>query len=715
MGLTTAGLYVNDDIKFVNTSLITESARHFLKHGFYTKAPRGSKEHKEFWDIEEDRILNGIHIPGCLYTDEEGNQRLQDVHITGKHYSYLNYGQILKVENLEDLDGVVKLTKKQTKAATKVVSFPDFWDGDYHWFTAKQWAEENGLNIIGMKARRKGFSYKEGFDAAITVNMNPFKTVLLTAYDFKYLNKGDQIFNMARNYLDFIELNTDFNRGFLKRTDENVTLGYKEEGTDIDAGFRSKILALSFGNNPDCAAGKDGFQIKVEEIGKAPNLLSFLDITLSTVEAGSLVTGMITMFGTGGTKDANWEAAEAVFYHPDKYNCLAFDNVWDDGSRGTSSGFFFPHIQNLEPFIDKDGNSDLIAAQKSSDENGEKQKTVAHDINSFNIWRGQRANKPSESFLRTTENIFSSIVLDEHIIKVQNNQLLKDIARNGRFLETQKGIVFLDNYNLKERGLSHLIHEPVQFPVQRGIDTSGCYVEWHAPYRDPATGLIPSNLYRVWNDPFAFDKNKEFISLKDSLGATFVYERANNFTPTRGDILIGAYIGRPSSLDEYNEQLLFTTLYCNGMCMFENDRGDVKPYFKRMKQLHRLVSEPDFNWKKELAATKSGRGYGVSIGSNLQRKGAGAVYLKDWLYTPRGFDENDNKIYNLHYINDLPTLRELQKWSLKGNFDRVSALIVGMFDIHELLDKMVGINSPQVLKQSNFFNRVFEKKSLIRR
>ncbi|HQY22853.1 MAG TPA: hypothetical protein PK389_03775, partial [Gammaproteobacteria bacterium] len=80
----------------------------------------------------------------------------------------------------------------------------------------------NGLHMIVMKSRRKGFSYMEGWDSADTVNLIPYCTVLLAAHDLKYLTKGNQIFGMAKSYLEFLELHTDWNRGFLKKDKETV-------------------------------------------------------------------------------------------------------------------------------------------------------------------------------------------------------------------------------------------------------------------------------------------------------------------------------------------------------------------------------------------------------------------------------------------------------------------------------------------------------------
>ena len=60
----------------------------------------------------------------------------------------------------------------------------------------------------------------------------------------------------------------------------------------------------------------------------------------------------ITEDETGATIDF-----ESMFYNPEAYNIYAFDNVWDEGSSGTTCGFFHPSFQNLVGFMDKDGNS----------------------------------------------------------------------------------------------------------------------------------------------------------------------------------------------------------------------------------------------------------------------------------------------------------------------------------------------------------------------
>lgn len=704
MGLNAQGLYEIEEIAFCNTTEFMATGKFFKKNGVYTKAPKGSREHKEFWDLEEDRRKNGMTLPGKLYY-EDGIPKIQQVHITGEHYGFLNYARIKRVKD-EDLLALKQfvtndstLLKHSKKVGHKDYDFPSFIDGQYHWFKAKEFAQSIGLNIIMCKARRKGFSYMEGWDSADTINMIPFSTVLIGAYDFKYITLGNQMMGMAKTYLDFLELHTDFGRGYLKESSEHIKLGYKKttEGQK-EFGYRSELVALSFMNNPDAAVGKDAVKIKMEECGKFPNLKEALDVTQSTTEAGSIKTGFITMFGTGGTKDANWADFESIYYNPESYGCLMFDNIWDDGAKGTPAGFFYPQEIGDDAYIDAHGNSLKEQALASFEIEKGKQKKIKSN-SEFLKWVGQRARNGKEAFANGSDNIFPAIEILDQLQKVEHDPDFKYLPRIGVLVGTEKGIKFKLNSDLQ--ALEQKVHDPIfNFPLKDKQDVDGCYVEWVSPYRDPHTGMIPKGLYRLWHDPYAHDTDKKDLTIKHSLGTTYVYERMNNFTPGRGDYLVGCYVGRPERMDDYNEHLLRIAEYWNAEIMFENDRGDVKGFAARKRKLHLLADEPDLDWEKELKG-KTNRGKGMNM--TIKRKEKGAIYLRDWLLEPRNKDAFGNTRMNLHYIYDPALLRELLKWNLKGNFDRVSALLVGMYDMKECFDKEIKI--PTVRDKTDFFNR----------
>jgi len=58
----------------------------------------------------------------------------------------------------------------------------------------------------------------------------------------------------------------------------------------------------------------------------------------------------------------------------------------------------------------------------------------------------------------------------------------------------------------------------------------------------------------------------------------------------------------------------------------------------------------------------------------------------------------------LHYIYDIGLLRELLKFNGKGNFDRVSCCIVGMFDIKETIFKQIAPTTKQTdIEEDDYF------------
>lgn len=684
--------YEFEDIAFANTNQFLEAAKTYEKYGFYTDAHPESTEFKEFWDREEDRLINGMIVPGKLMFDEYGAPFMQEVHITGEHYGYLNYGRIKLTDEdiLKDVaygngDELI-LDVGAGKARRKKVAFPSFWDGDYHYFKAKELARRLGLHIVVAKARRKGYTYKNAYGAAHNTNMHPDITTILGAYEKKYLLQGDAITTFAKNYLDWFETETDFTRHYISEAIDNLELGYFKQGTRIKKGYRSKLLTLTFKDNPNAAVGKDGDLIILEEAGVFPNLMETLGVTLPTLEDGDYTTGQMIVFGTGGTKEANWIEFERLFYNPSLFGFMSFHNVWDEDAQGTSCGFFHSYDMNYVPYIDKDGNSMFREAKEAIMKARRIKKDSTTNLSDYLRWIGQRCVNPREAFSSSKVSIFDSPELRKHIHSVKVRNEFKYLHREGKLKAVK------DTYDLivKEQLNPSEVHEYVnQYQLGDIGDLHGTFVEWFPPYKLP-DGSVPGGLYRIWVDPYAFRKEKEDITLKDSLGAMYVYERVNNLTNTGGDRLVACFVGRPEDYDDFNEVILRASIRYNAEVMFENDRGTVEDYFRHQGHWDRLADEPMFNWSKELKGTTS-RKKGMSMGAGSERKSKAAMMLKNWLYEKRTKFDNGDPVYNFHYIYDLGLLQELQKWNLNGNFDRVSALLVGILDKNELINVEIDI------------------------
>ena len=126
--------------RFADTDRLRPSALAFLEHGHFTTALPGTKEYYDFWDEVKKRCLYG-------YTIDE-------LHITGFHYFYLNYCPIDRAVDEILPDGSIQAKRERT--------FPRFYDGDWEYFQEIDKARADNKHMIVLKARRKGYSYKAG-------------------------------------------------------------------------------------------------------------------------------------------------------------------------------------------------------------------------------------------------------------------------------------------------------------------------------------------------------------------------------------------------------------------------------------------------------------------------------------------------------------------------------------------------------------------------
>jgi len=675
--------------KLTNTQEFRRAALDFQKHGYYIDAPSGTQDFYEFWSEELRRCRDGYTVG--------------DTTITGNHYFYLNYVQMKVMD---------ELGKK--KGAVKKVDFPSFWDGDYEYFWLMEIARngmdkkamldlqlsttvqddwlDGGHHMIVAKSRRKGFSYK---NAAITCNQ--FNTIkdsytLLCAHDKKYLYpKG--IMTMAAANMDFLNEHTGWSkRRSVIDKQNHKKASYLEyiNNQPVEKGYKSEVEAITFKDNPDAARGKDASLVIFEEAGAFHNLKDTFMATRPTVEDGGITTGQMVIFGTGGDMSGGTIDFESMFYNPEPYNLLPVDNIWDDGGSGTHCGWFFPSYRNKVGFMDKDGNSLTKEAKFQEETKRESTKRNSKDAKVYDKLITEYPWRPREAFLQTSSNVFPTAELINHRNTLVRSAKTANVGTAGLLTTGKDGLKFRPSDTVR----------PVdKFPHQKGDDITGCVVVYQAPYRDD-DGQVPNSLYFIAHDPYAHD-----TSQGNSLGSAYVFKRANPWSKP-DDMIVASYVGRPDTQDEYNETLFKLSEYYNAKIGFENDRGEVIPYAKRTKNLHMLMEEVElFDRSNGFRAKKLGRNYGLSMGSK-QRKAQAVLYLRDWLRTKRSMDENGESKLNLHYIYDIGLIDELIKWNDRGNFDRASSLLVGMFYMMDLLTKPV-VKEGVEESHDSFFNRDF--------
>lgn len=696
---------MNIDFTFTNTKLLCEAANEFVNNGCYTDEPVDSPAHKVFTRREQSRRKYGFKAKCKKLRDGS----VVDLRITGDHYNFINYGRMLRLEEV----------KAGGKVGRKKQGFPRFIDAQYWWFKIKEFCTNNGFNEIVCKTRRGGFSYSEAIDTANEINLNPDYTVLLAAQLKDYLTQGNAIANMARNQIYFYEESTPFKRGLISRKLDDLQLGYKDSSGN-NRGYQSKMICASSFNNPDCAIGKDAVKVKAEEIGKFDNFDEFCTQTMPTLRTGSYITGKLTAFGTINNDDTSRDVFSNNFYNPAIFGFMCFANVWDKNSMHTGCGYYKPFWWGLEgsldgvPAMDKDGNTDYDIAIQLVEAEQRKTWEEAKTLKDYGDYIGQYGNRPEDSFGASFANIFVSEGLIKHINNVEHNG--SNFHRDGRYDVINdphtgkiKEVKFVTNEQLFQSNRNEDIHEYITaIKPSPKKDNHGCIREYHPPVK--VAGKIPDNLYRIWVDPYGVDKdsNKE-ITDDNSYGSAGVYMNHTNLNGEKGDRMVAYFVGRPPKQEDFDRIILHLAYRYNAKVFPENDRGSLVQNFKHWKEVSKLVAEPSLAWDTKLQGA-NGREFGISMGQGANRKLHGILYHKEWLYTKRGKDVNGDDVFNYHTIEDMGLLNEYRKFNSTGNFDRISMMIVGAYDTKELMFTLRNfIDGEKVKREGRDTDNIFER------
>ena len=328
----------NKQIK--NSNKFREPALQFIATGHYCSYPEGTSEFFAYWDEQMDRCKNG-------YTADDGD------FISGYNYFYLNFCPIQRIiyTTINNPDGSTKIKK------TRDLQFPDFYDYDYYFFQAVEDAEGEGKHLCALKSRRKGYSYKNASMACRNYYLFPGSKTYIYASNKQYLTE-DGILTKAWDYMDFIDKNTAWGKKRSVNTQMRKRAGFftkDEYGNEIELGFKSEIIGVTLKDNPDVVRGKAGKLIIFEEAGSFSELGAAWQIARPSVEQDGMAFGTMIAFGTGGDEDSHFETLKDMFYNPDGYNCIGFDNIWDETPSDKKCGFFIPQYTNMD-FRDDEGN-----------------------------------------------------------------------------------------------------------------------------------------------------------------------------------------------------------------------------------------------------------------------------------------------------------------------------------------------------------------------
>lgn len=1017
------GILMNIDFIVINIERLSKAADTFDEYGTYCDYDPSTPAYESFWQRETSRRKKGVFIKAKLYykdipkffdantTDEERESLLQPLRITGAHYTYLNYGRIERTPNDKER---ARLKREGAEHVETVMGFPRYWDGDYWNFKIDEFIANNKFHLTKAKARRKGFSYKRGSQAANTINLFPNVTVTLAADQLAYLtDKGATTF-MAKKCLDHFEEHTFWRRGFISESIDDILLGYRVSSKGLkNFGWLSNLYSVAIGKNESAAVGKKAIEIDFEEAGKCflagtkfvmfdgslknvedivvgdilmgpdstprtvlattsgfddmykiiptngiphtvnskhiirtifksttniiknitapeyiahitktprakelyglerigvefkhkdvildpyvlgiwlgdgdsydndiccsdieiieylndyikrkhlqlsiskynntdkainvgirniegynvnvfrnalktlnlfnnkhipddyikndrivrlqllaglidtdgyldvkkhnfeitqkrkniadaivyiarslgiktsvsvlhhgsktyykvkllsncdmiptkvkrkqcpvhkktlnsnkttfdiqrvgydkyygfeldgdhlclledftithncPNLQKALDVTLSNTESGAISVGTIRVYGTGGTKGANWAAFSKAFYNPKMNKMLCMENVWDINKRHEVCGFFFPQVWDCEPYVER-GNSIIFTAY-AWDKQDKENHFHNNDSETHIIYKAQRANTPAEAFINTTENMFASPELNLHVSDLINDNATR-FFQDGWIIVNDLGnsnkAEFIPKAECIKRDIfgKGRFHEFVnQVPHGSRDDTHGCVRMYYRPFL--VNGEVPKDLYFTVVDAYKVDKAQKDVTDKHSLYSAQVWMRSNTITPYPNQkLLVCEYIGRLDTMEQNDIVTMGMCLMYNAECCPEAGTGETVSNFIKYKLRRYLMLDPT-NANTRKLTNPNNNDYGIVIGDG-DKKYNGLRMLKEFIYEPLSYTADGKPIRRLKSISSVRLLLECQRFTAEGNFDHISAAIVAMY------------------------------------
>lgn len=1021
------GILMNIDFIVINIERLSKAADTFDEYGTYCDYDPSTPAYESFWQRETSRRKKGVFIKAKLYykdipkffdantTDEERESLLQPLRITGAHYTYLNYGRIERTPNEKER---AKLKREGADHVETVMGFPRYWDGDYWNFKIDEFIANNKFHLTKAKARRKGFSYKRGSQAANTINLFPNVTVTLAADQLAYLtDKGATTF-MAKKCLDHFEEHTFWKRGYISEAIDDILMGYRVSTKGLkNFGWLSNLYSVAIGKNESAAVGKKAIEIDFEEAGKCvakgtrfimfdgsiknvedivagdvlmgpdskprtvlatthgidnmykvipengiehivnskhpirtiyrkaygnivreelitapnhiktlslhprwrecyalekvngiefehkdvlidpyifglwigdgdkdsarftnpdievidalkefananklvcniynhstsklakrisftkkdcslnwfrqaldamgvkdnkfipknyictdresrlqflagiidtdgnydarkhnfeiiqklesvtagivyiarslgikttvktkvvngctyyrifllskgwiiptkvkrkqcpeytalqknplecrfdiesigkdeyygfevdgdslclledftifhncPNLQKALDVTLSNTESGAISVGTIRVYGTGGTKGANWAAFSKAFYNPKMNKMLCMENVWDINKRHEVCGFFFPQVWDCEPYVER-GNSIIFTAY-AWDKQDKENHFHNNDSETHIIYKAQRANTPAEAFINTTENMFASPELNLHVSDLINDNATR-FFQDGWIVVNDLGnsnkAEFIPKAECIKRDIfgKGRFHEFVnQVPHGSRDDTHGCVRMYYRPFL--VNSEVPKDLYFTVVDAYKVDKAQKDVTDKHSLYSAQVWMRSNTITPYPNQkLLVCEYIGRLDTMEQNDIVTMGMCLMYNAECCPEAGTGETVSNFIKYKLRRYLMLDPT-NANTRKLTNPNNNDYGIVIGDG-DKKYNGLRMLKEFIYEPLSYTADGKPIRRLKSISSVRLLLECQRFTAEGNFDHISAAIVAMY------------------------------------
>jgi hypothetical protein len=472
--------------------------------------------------------------------------------------------------------------------------------------------------------------------------------------------------------------------------EKEVKAGWKDKATNQpDPKSSNSVIYVrnyEMGNKSmACAGTRPGFHL-IDEVGTLPNFIGCIKDSEGAWYSGEgteAKPSCLTMYaGTGGDMDSGKEASE-VFYAPEAYNVLDFEDKWEGRGRigrfitATMANMDYKDTKTLAEYLGVESETLSKIKIRVSDEERAKREWWDKEYEKARRSKNQKAIlkflarspiKPSDSFLVLTKNDFNIPAAQEQIKRI------KALDKVGTPIE------------LRHDGVK-IVHDISQklpissFPYKDDGNPNGA----DAPimiYEFPIEQNPPFGLYVAGVDPYR-QASSEY---SESLGAVYIFKRIHNIQSEKYQYMfVASYVARPNNKEDWNSNARMLIKYYNALTLCENDEMSFIDYMVAMGDSIYLATQPQ--WLKEIAPnSKVNRDFGIHMSNDRIRS---HVFGKLKRYLDMAWDSRRDvtgsvisEVLNVSRVFDAMLLEEVVHFNFDGNFDRIiaAALAVTLAD-----------------------------------
>lgn len=278
------------------------------------------------------------------------------------------------------------------------------------------------------------------------------------------------------------------------------------------------------------------------------NFKEVWDNVRDSVKEGSNVFAQLIAVGTAGDKESDFSGIKTMLYNPEAYEVYALDNVFDKAGKGSSKfAYFFPSYISRAGCMDKDGNSDVVAAlmeillERYMVKQGGDAASLLSRI-------AQMPITPAEAILKVKSNFFPVVMLNERIRQLDMDPRAYDDVYVGTLVDVGGKVEFRATDDTPIRKW------PVDNTEQGALEI----------FEMPCSGTIPTHRYIIGVDPVDNDQAES-----SSLFSCFVFDL---FT----DSIVAEYTGRKPFANDNYEIVRLLCIFYNATCLYEAHPYDQK-------------------------------------------------------------------------------------------------------------------------------------------